>query len=465
MKRVYASLLALLLTLSLLVGCGGGAASSVSGSGSASVSQSTGHGNGFADASGSGSGSDGSDTSSSGSSFAGSVSQEPAGSVMDPAASSKSTGTAGASSSADKSDSSASSKNSDTSKTTGNTETTGNSAGTVSSGSAAQTVQGNTQTPAASGQAYVPKDVPFTADQAPAYSGEAYVAIHDSIPFFDTSKLTPVSVEYYSPLDGLGRCGVAYACVGQDIMPTEERGSIGQVKPTGWHTVKYDIVDGKYLYNRCHLVGYQLSAENANTSNLITGTRYLNIEGMLPFENLTADYVKETGNHVAYRVTPIFAGNELVARGVLMEGWSVEDKGDGVCFCVFCFNAQPGITIDYATGDSSQTGDGTSGTSGDTGTGTTGNGGQNSQPAQQDPAPAVPAGPSTSAEPPAQTQEPEPEPTPQGTEYIYNKNTKKFHYPSCSSVDSMKESNKGYFTGSRDELIAQGYEPCKRCNP
>ena len=154
----------------------------------------------------------------------------------------------------------------------------------------------------------------------------------------------------------MGRCGVAYASVGKDLMPTEERGSIGQVKPSGWHTIKYDNVDGKYLYNRCHLIGYQLTAENANEKNLITGTGYLNVQGMLPFENMAADYVKETGNHVLYRVTPVFEGSNLVASGVLMEAESVEDKGEGILYCVYVYNVQPGININYATGDSSASG-------------------------------------------------------------------------------------------------------------
>ena len=145
-----------------------------------------------------------------------------------------------------------------------------------------------------------------------------------------------------------------HGIVGQELMPAdgEKRGSIGQVKPTGWHTVKYDCVDGKYLYNRCHLIGWQLTAENANKQNLITGTRYLNIEGMLPFENMVADYVKETGNHVLYRVTPVFEGSNLVASGVQMEAWSVEDDGEGICFNVYCYNVQPGVEIDYASGES-----------------------------------------------------------------------------------------------------------------
>ena len=187
----------------------------------------------------------------------------------------------------------------------------------------------------------------------PEYNGEPYIAVNGNVPFFEDTEVTATSFEDYSDLDNLGRCGVAMASVGQDIMPTEERGSIGQIKPAGWHTVKYDCVDGKYLYNRCHLLGYQLTGENANERNLITGTRYLNVDGMLPFENMVADYVMETGNHVMYRVTPIYTGNNLVADGVLMEGYSVEDQGKGITFCVYFYNVQPGVRIDYATGDSS----------------------------------------------------------------------------------------------------------------
>ena len=182
------------------------------------------------------------------------------------------------------------------------------------------------------------------------YADKPYVEMNGNKPEFD--ELSTKVFEEYSELDGLGRCGVAYACVGLEIMPTEERGAIGQVKPTGWHTIKYDIVDGKYLYNRCHLLGYQLTGENANTKNLITGTRYLNVEGMLPFENMVAEYVEETGNHVMYRVTPHFEGTNLLASGVQMEAYSVEDDGKGVCFNVYVYNTQPGITIDYKNGDS-----------------------------------------------------------------------------------------------------------------
>lgn len=183
------------------------------------------------------------------------------------------------------------------------------------------------------------------------YSGKPYAVVNGGIPSF--SQTGTASWERYGELDRLGRCTAAEACIGRDIMPTLTRGPIGQIKPTGWHTAKYDFVDGKYLYNRCHLIGFQLTGENANERNLITGTRYLNTKGMLPFENMVADYIKDTGHHVMYRCTPVFAGNELVARGVHLEAYSVEDKGDGICFNVFIFNVQPGVKIDYLTGESS----------------------------------------------------------------------------------------------------------------
>ena len=190
-----------------------------------------------------------------------------------------------------------------------------------------------------------------TLDTIPDYSGQPYVELCGNEPDFTETDLTEASFETYSELDELGRCGVAYANVGEDLMPTEERGSISRVKPTGWVQGQYDFVDGGSLYNRCHLIAFQLTGENANWQNLITGTRYMNVEGMLPFENLVADYVKETGNHVLYRVTPIFEGDNLVASGVEMEALSVEDGGEGVCFHVFAYNVQPGVEIDYATGE------------------------------------------------------------------------------------------------------------------
>lgn len=287
----------------------------------------------------------------------------------------------------------------------------------------------------------------FSLAEVPAFSDNAYIAVNGNVPYFDDSDLTTNSFETYSSLDSLGRCGVTYACVGQDIMPTEERGSIGQVKPTGWHTVKYDCVDGKYLYNRCHLIGFQLTGENANEENLITGTRYLNIEGMLPFENMVADYVKETNNHVLYRVTPIYEGDNLLAAGVLMEGYSVEDQGDGVTFCVFAYNAQPGVKINYATGESEL----------ESGT-------VNTQPKPQSEKPAAPVAPSKPTE---NTPAPEPQQNaPQSQcDYVLNTNTKKFHLPSCSSADDIKATNRQEYSGNRDDLIAQGYVPCKRCDP
>ena len=191
----------------------------------------------------------------------------------------------------------------------------------------------------------------FDISTIPEYSGTPYYVVNDNTPYFNEDDLTTDSFEYYSDLDELGRCGVAYACVGQDLMPTEKRGDISSVKPTGWVQHKYDFVDGGHLYNRCHLIGYQLSGENANEKNLITGTRYLNVTGMLPFENLVADYVKETDEHVLYRVTPIFEGDNLVCSGILMEAESVEDEGDSVLYCVYVYNIQPGVEIDYATGE------------------------------------------------------------------------------------------------------------------
>lgn len=255
----------------------------------------------------------------------------------------------------------------------------------------------------------------------PEYSGEPYIILNDNQPDFSDDELTEESYESYSDLDSLGRCGVAEANIGQDLMPTEERGAIGQVKPTGWHTIKYDNVDGKYLYNRCHLIGYQLTAENANEKNLITGTRYLNVTGMLPFEDTVADYVKETNNHVLYRVTPIFEGNNLVASGVQMEAKSVEDDGKGVCFNIYAYNVQPGITIDYATGESAES--------------------------KVD----IPESKSNSDV--------------LGETYIINKNTHKFHKPDCSSVSDIKPQNRKEYTGNREDLMNQGYDPCSRCNP
>lgn len=259
-----------------------------------------------------------------------------------------------------------------------------------------------------------PPSTSYDLKSIPEYSGEPYVTIHDNVPFFLEEELTTNAFETYSELDDLGRCGTAYANICEDIMPTEKRGKIGMIKPSGWHTVKYTGIDGNYLYNRCHLIGYQLSAENANEKNLITGTRYLNVTGMLPFENMVADYVNETGNHVLYRVTPIYNQENLVADGVLMEAQSVEN--DDLAFCVYCYNVQPGIEIDYHTGDSK----------------------------------------SSETEQPSKTSE---------DLYVLNRNTKKFHRPNCSSVQDIKPKNKQEFSGNTKALIQQGYSPCKNCNP
>ena len=287
----------------------------------------------------------------------------------------------------------------------------------------------------------------FSLWEIPAYSGTPYTEVNGNKPYFTEADLTTQSFETYSGLDSLGRCGVAYANVGQDLMPTEPRGEIGAVKPTGWHLVKYDNVDGKYLYNRCHLIAYMLAAENANPQNLITGTRYLNVQGMLPFETKVCDYVKNTGNHVLYRVTPIFDGDNLLADGVLMEAYSVEDAGEGIQFCVFAYNVQPGIGIDYATGDNWAESSGTYQS-------TVASVAEETPVPQPETDTAVQITPESSA--PQESQ---------GITYVLNTNTKKFHYPTCSSVDDMKEKNKQIYTGSREEVINMGYVPCKRCNP
>lgn len=257
---------------------------------------------------------------------------------------------------------------------------------------------------------------PAEENPSAVWNGQPYTAVNGNVPGFSEKDLTAASFESYSELDSLGRCGTAFACLGQDLMPRGERGDISGIHPTGWHSVQYDFIDGKNLYNRCHLIGWQLSGEDANRKNLITGTRYMNVEGMLPFENMVADYIKETGCHVLYRVTPVFQGSNLVADGVLMEAMSVEDQGESISFCVFVPNVQPGVAIDYSDGSSR----------------------------------------------PADSQS-----SPENEEavYIINTNTRRFHLPSCSSVREMKESNRENFTGSREELIEEGYIPCGKCRP
>lgn len=257
--------------------------------------------------------------------------------------------------------------------------------------------------------------------EIPAYSGRTYIPVNDGKPYFTEQDLEAgkASFELYSDLDSLGRCGTAFASINMELMPTEDRESISEVTPSGWNNKEYDSVDGGWLYNRCHLIGFQLAGENANPCNLITGTRSFNVDGMLPFENMTADYIKETNNHVLYRVTPYFEDNNLVASGVLMEGRSIEDDGEGIEFCNYVYNVQDGITINYANGDSQATA------------------AQPAVPQQQSPA----------------------------NEYVLNTNSMKFHYSWCKSVNRMSERNKQIFTGSREEVINMGYDPCKNCNP
>ena len=266
--------------------------------------------------------------------------------------------------------------------------------------------------------------VNYDLSNIPDYDGKAYVELNGNVPEFSKSEKTySESFEEYGKLDSLGRCTYAVSCIGKDLMPTEKRGLIGSVKPSGWHISKYDFVDGKYLYNRCHLIGYQLTAENANERNLITGTRYLNVEGMLPFENDVADYIEITNNHVYYKVTPIFQGNNLVANGVQMQAYSVEDNGQGVSFNVYCYNVQPGVAIDYATGDNQ-------------------------------------AVASSSASVTSTSSDEADKKT-----YIVNTKTKKFHNPDCEGVKKMSSSNKKKYKGTRDSLISNGYSPCQKCNP
>lgn len=274
-----------------------------------------------------------------------------------------------------------------------------------------------------------------TIAEVPEYDGVPYVEINDNEPEFTEEELTTVSYEEYSELDPLGRCGTAEACIGEDLMPDEEREDISEVEPTGWENREYDIVDGGYVYNRCHLIGFQLSGENANEENLITGTRYMNTEGMLPFENMVAEYVQETDNHVMYRVTPVFEGDDLVASGVQMEAESVEDGGAGICFNIYVYNVQPEIIIDYSTGANWA----------DTDSG-------NEKTADISAADDSDAENGEDQEPKEQT-------------YILNKNTKKFHKPECSSVDDIKAENKSGFTGTREELIEDGFDPCGKCRP
>lgn len=272
-----------------------------------------------------------------------------------------------------------------------------------------------------------------TLADIPVYSGSAYIDVNEDIPFFTELVTTPF--DGYGPLDELGRATLAYACVGPETMPSYPRENINQIYPSGWSDAKYEGIDGGNLFNRCHLIGFQLTGQNANERNLITGTRYMNIEGMLPFENSVASYIEETGHHVMYRVTPMYEGSNLVASGVLMEAKSVEDPL--VQFCAFCYNIQPEIEIDYATGESS--GEGRIDYVGETASNI------------ERLLPQTGSDRKSSGD--------------TGSDYVLNINTKKFHYPTCDSVSDIKAKNREDYHGNRDEIIAQGYEPCKRCNP
>ena len=288
--------------------------------------------------------------------------------------------------------------------------------------------------------------------------------MHGGIPFFTSADFERGAFQEYAPLDALGRCGTAFALVGRETMPAGERGSIGMIKPSGWKTTRYDWIDGQYLFNRCHLIGYLLTGQNDNARNLITGTRSLNTQGMLPYEERVAKYVDRTGNHVLYRCTPVFEGDELVARGVLLEAFSVEDGGAGVCFCAWCYNVEPGVEIDYATGES-QAVEGAAGTAAAAGAGAVAGvaadavGGEAvedaGEPAAEEPAPPEEPGAEEYAQPAAADVQ----------TYVLNTNTHKFHYPWCSSVGDMAEKNKQYVDSTHDEIVASGYQPCKRCNP
>lgn len=301
-------------------------------------------------------------------------------------------------------------------------------------------------------------------DAIPAYDGKAYVAVNNNEPFFTDSDMTTTAFENYSDLDSLGRCGVAYANICKEIMPTEKRGKIGMIKPSGWHTVKYDVIKDRYLYNRCHLIGYQLAGENANPKNLITGTRYLNVEGMLPFENLVADYVNNTGNHVLYRVTPMFSGSNLVANGVLIEAKSVEDNGGGILFNVYCYNVQPGVGINYENGDSWL--DGTAPQEQSVQTGAAQNGGSQSSDGSQAGASAGESGSSGSTTESASSgsdssaaENSAADSSNSETMVHITATGKKYHRAGCRT---LKKSDTEV---TLDEAKSMGLSPCGICNP
>ena len=284
----------------------------------------------------------------------------------------------------------------------------------------------------------------------PVYNGDELVPINNNVPDFTEEEIGTEEFYEFSELDELGRAGRAWGCIGPSMLATEERGSIGMIRPSGWHTVKYDFVDGLYLYNRCHLIAYSLCGVNADERNLITGTRYLNVEGMLGIENRVYWYVKDTGNHVCYRVTPRYIGSDLLAVGVQMEAYSVEDHGKKLSLNMFCFNVQPGVLIDYKTGDNRL--DPNYETSRSTLT--------DSDSETQDPASITQL-----EEEDTNSKENEPYIPDEKVTYIINMNTGRFHLPGCQSVQDMKNKNRKEFFGTREELMDAGYKPCGRCNP
>ena len=314
-------------------------------------------------------------------------------------------------------------------------------------------------------------EVPSVGDlgSVPPFDGtRKYIIINDNVPFFEDEKRDG-SYESFSELDSLGRCGVAIACIGRDLMPTEDRDDIGHVRPSGWHSVEYDVVPGGNLYNRCHLIGFQLTGENDNEKNLITGTRDMNNEAMLPFENKVANYVRDTGNHVLYRVTPIFEGTNLVANGVLMEALSVEDNGEGIKFCIYAYNVQPGVTIDYFTGVNVANGEELPEIDTDDGRGEIADGGDKNEDTSN--GDGTQDGEGSDGENGGQEGgnasggDNGSENLPTDCDYVLNTNSKKFHLPGKSCANSISDKNREEFFGTREELIEDGYEPCKICKP
>ena len=331
----------------------------------------------------------------------------------------------------------------------------------------------------------------YDIEDLPAYAGEATVEVNGGRPAFASKELKPEFFQKLSDLDTKGRCGPVTACLDREHMPEGERGSIGMIRPSGWRISKYDFIDGKYLFNRCHLIGWQLTGLNAEERNLITGTRYMNVEGMLPYENRVAGYLRRTGNHVLYRVTPIFHGKELICRGVQMEAESVEDQGKALSFNVYCYNVQPGVEIDYRDGenhlveeagvrtlasdseDAVESADREAAKAGPDADGETvesaaGEDAEAESAADRDGADggaAVESAGDESADRDANSADREAPVESADCDYVLNTNTHRFHYPDCSSVQDMKARNKKEFTGSREELIEKGYRPCGNCKP